>query len=108
MKKKFAFLLKSGILAGAILVFTACPDPDETPSDSDIANMGKKAATEFCDCYKKKSKDECFEQLKDNYKYEYYSSTSFMDAFNDSQTCDVELVWISTLDDANRRIFMKK
>ncbi|MDR3340669.1 MAG: hypothetical protein LBT25_11385 [Candidatus Symbiothrix sp.] len=107
MKKKFALLLKTGMLAGAMLFFTACPEPDETPSDSEIADMGRKAAVEFCDCYKKESKDECLEQLKDNYKYEYYSSTFFMDAFNESETCGVELIWQTTYNDFNRRIIVK-
>lgn len=68
------------------IVFTACPDPE------DLKDKGSKAAIEFCECYKENTKETCLEYLKDRYEYAQYMSEGFIDSFNRTSVCGIELV----------------
>jgi hypothetical protein len=70
---------------GIVLILVICSECDTEGTEDD----GKLASKEFCDCYKKNTEDECFEQLKDDYSN--YESDVFIEAFNDANTCGFEL-----------------
>jgi hypothetical protein len=89
-KVRTSRLLKSILLAGIFVIFTTCDEVDE----EQYADEGKQAAKEFCECYKKKSKETCFEQLKSD--YDHYTTSAFIDAFNEAVACDVKLEWVAT------------
>ena len=74
------------VLVGLMAVFTTCTD-----SEAD-ANKGREAAIEFCECYKKNTKEKCLDNLKDKYKSYEYESNDFIKAFNEASTCGAELV----------------
>jgi hypothetical protein len=88
LKRKTIFM-PAIVLASLLAVAISCEEMEESAKEN-----GKKAAAEFCDCYETNSKDDCLEKLKK--KYDNYGSQDFLDAFNEAETCDVELVWIPT------------
>lgn len=65
-------------------IFTACTDSEA------IAEKGREAAVEFCECYKENSKDDCFTKLKKNYSN--YENDKFIESFNETNTCGVKLI----------------
>jgi hypothetical protein len=83
MKRKF---LISILIAGLVFITNGCSESDE-----EIEDLAKEAAVEFCNCFKKKSKEACLEELEEKYKRSDYMDNRFIEAFNESQTCDVEL-----------------
>ena len=56
-----------------------------------LAELGKQAAIEFCDCYKKDSKDNCLDKLKSKYNQSDYLSDDFINAFNNESSCSIKL-----------------
>jgi hypothetical protein len=99
MKRKIKQNADSGVKTGTMtglfrLVFctgivlitcSACEDWEKKTQED-----GQLASKEFCDCYKKSSKDKCFEQLKSDYSN--YESDTFIKAFNEANTCNFKLV----------------
>ncbi len=76
----------SFVLMGSAVVFSACPKQD------DFSDEGREAAVEFCTCYKKNTKEECLENLKDKYGAAKYLTEEFIDAFNETSSCGIELI----------------
>lgn len=73
-------------MALAACLLTSCEKDEET-----LKELGRKAAEEFCDCYQDNSKDDCLEELKDNYSESEYMSDSFISAFNEESSCGITL-----------------
>lgn len=69
-----------------MVVFTACPELE------DYADKGNEAAIEFCECYEENTKEKCLENLKDKYESYQYMSDEFIKSFNETATCEIELV----------------
>jgi hypothetical protein len=84
-KRKFFKAMMPVLLTGLMICLSACPD------DEALEDEGREASIEFCKCYKTKSKDKCFEELKSNYRN--YEKSKFIDAFNEVNTCGIKLVW---------------
>jgi hypothetical protein len=89
-KKSALKKVTQGIVVLAIvmspLAFSSCTEDNEED--------GRQASADFCDCYKKNSKDYCFEELKK--KWSNYENSDFIDAFNDANTCGFELIRVQT------------
>jgi hypothetical protein len=83
MKRRFFLPL---LMAGSLFITNGCSTPDE-----DIEETARKAALEFCDCFKTKSKDACLKELESSYRQSDYMDDRFIEAFNRAQSCDVEL-----------------
>lgn len=74
------------ILTGLSVVFSTCS------KEEDYTNEGHQAAIEFCECYKENSKEKCLEQLKNKYEAYRYMSEEFIESFNKTNNCDIELI----------------
>jgi hypothetical protein len=74
------------VLCFGMALFSGCTDTDEAN-----AKKGKEAAKDFCNCYRNKSKDVCLGELTSNYPKAVYTSSKFISAFNEVQTCGIEL-----------------
>lgn len=73
MKKKI-FVLAAALMSVTLF---SCDDDDN-------AELGRKAAVEFCDCLSSgNSKSECEDALKDKYSKAEYTHSDFVDAFNE-------------------------
>jgi hypothetical protein len=81
---------KAIYLSAAICMIGAlsCEDEDDKASATE---KGQEAAAAFCECYSAKSKNDCLEELKDNYSATVYMKDDFISAFNKAQKCGVEL-----------------
>jgi hypothetical protein len=81
--------LKKGILCfaavGVMMIMSGC---DEKSAEED----GRDAAVFFCNCVKTGTKNECFEKLKS--KYSNYSNETFIETFNEENTCNATLYWV--------------
>ncbi|MDR3220282.1 MAG: hypothetical protein LBU22_15130 [Dysgonamonadaceae bacterium] len=89
MKKKLIKSIISIVPMGLIIIFTTCDELDS------LSEKGRKAADEFCDCYKNNSKEDCLENLKDKYTSFDYKSDDFITAFNEASDCGIQLELIS-------------
>ena len=78
--------VRAGIIIGLMNILIACSDKEDT------INKGNEAAVEFCDCYKDNTKETCLKELKDKYQAYEHMSEEFIDAFNQTSTCGIELV----------------
>ena len=85
MIKKMKKQIAPFFLIGLIIVFSECSEQE------DFADKGREAATEFCECYKKNTKENCLDNLKDKYEKRQYMSEEFIDSFNETNSCDVEM-----------------
>ncbi|MDR1169832.1 MAG: hypothetical protein LBK97_03255 [Prevotellaceae bacterium] len=94
MKKFFLLLI---LVAGSVFISNGCSSDDD---NEEIEDLAKKAAVEFCNCFKTKSKDACLKELKSNYDESDYLNNRFVEAFNKAQSCDV-LLEIITLPGGN-------
>ena len=83
---KYALHMMSVLLLAAVLC--SCEKEEETTS---LKELGTQAADEFCDCFKKNSKDDCLDKLTSNYKYSDYMTNTFIEAFNKRSSCDIVL-----------------
>jgi hypothetical protein len=83
MKRKILITI---LIAGFVFVTNGC-----SKSEEEIEDSAKEAAVEFCNCFKTKSKDTCLKELEEKYKRSDYMSDRFIETFNKSQTCDIEL-----------------
>lgn len=88
--KKVLFLISILIM---FFIFSSC---EKEKDKEKIEDLGKQAAVEFCDCYKKNSKNDCLDKLKANYSSSDYMSDDFIDAFNLQSTCGIKLEKIRT------------
>lgn len=72
-----------------------------TCEDDNPANEGREAGQAFCNCVKSHDKDYCLDKLKDNYSYQQYTSSEFINEFNDTNPCHAELtrVYLKSIDD---------
>jgi hypothetical protein len=86
MEKKLIPWIMLVLPTGLMAVLTTCSSPGETYQDK-----GSKAAIEFCKCFRENTKDECLEELKDQYESYVYMSDNFIDSFNDTNTCGITL-----------------
>jgi hypothetical protein len=86
MKRKFLTLIVIAFFIG--MTASTCED--------DLKTMGREASADFCNCYKSHSKDYCLEELKDDYSFSQYTSSVFINAFNDTNTCGAILELIKT------------
>jgi hypothetical protein len=86
MEKKITKRIMPVVPTLLAIVFTACPDPE------DLMDKGSKAAIEFCECYEENTKEKCLENLKDRYEYAQYMSDGFINSFNQTSVCGIELV----------------
>ena len=86
MKKKPLKMILPAILMGLMVVFSACQESE------DIADKGRETAVEFCACYKKNTAEECLEELKSRYSSYEYKTDDFIEAFNETSTCNIELI----------------
>ncbi len=84
--KKTAPRIIPFILTGLTVVFSACPKQEDYTDD------GREAAIEFCKCYEESTNEECLEELKDKYGPARYLAEEFIEAFNKTNTCDIELI----------------
>jgi hypothetical protein len=82
MKRKILFSI---LITGFVFITAGCSESE------DVEDLAKKAAIEFCNCYETKSKDDCLEELKRQYKASDYMNSSFIETFNKVQDCYVEL-----------------
>jgi hypothetical protein len=85
MKQKFLTLIVIAFFTG----MTAC-------EEDDLKTMGRDAGTAFCDCIKSHDKDYCLGELKNKYLFSRYTSSVFINSFNDTNTCGAELELIKT------------
>lgn len=67
-----------------------------TCEDDDLKTKGRDAGTAFCDCAKSHDKDYCLDKLKDKYLVSQYTSTVFINSFNDTNSCNAVLELIKT------------
>jgi hypothetical protein len=86
MRKKIIKWIMPVIPMSLIVVFTACPDPE------DFTDRGSEAAIDFCECYEKNTKEKCLENLKDKYESYHYMSDEFIESFNKMSTCGIKLI----------------
>jgi hypothetical protein len=79
----------------------AFDDAFDEKSDCDITYielMGREAATEFCDCYEKNSKDKC---LKDLNAHTSYKTNEFINILNEVNECDFKFELITASAEKN-------
>jgi hypothetical protein len=80
LKKVKQIIVVTTMILTCSAVLASCRD-----NDAD----GREASMEFCDCFKKNSKDYCFEELKK--KWSNCENSDFMKAFNEASTCNARL-----------------
>ena len=92
MKKSvnFAFYIMSVLLLAAVLC--SCEKEEKTTS---LKELGSQAADEFCNCFKKNSKDDCLDKLTSKYKNSDYMTNTFIEAFNKQSSCGIELTKVT-------------
>jgi hypothetical protein len=83
--KKYSNLSKTAIC----VIIAACMTGAAGCSDTE--DQGREAAAEFCKCAKTKTENKCLDELKSKYSHSTYTSTVFIDSFNEAQTCGVKL-----------------
>ena len=78
--------MKKTVLAALFVLvsfsFGSCSKKDE---------LGRKAAAEFCECFKSKTETTCLKELEAKYKKADYLNDDFIKAFNEAQTCGATL-----------------
>ena len=90
MKKITIILITFFITVGLMIVLNSCSDKEK----EDYSEEGRAASVEFCKCIEEREDDtgdECFDALTDKYEYSKYTSDTFINAFNKTNTCGVEL-----------------
>jgi hypothetical protein len=87
MKRIFLNLIALTCILG---MASTCDDDDES-----LADKGREAGVEFCNCYKNNSKDYCLNQLTKKYTKSDYTSSVFIKEFNDTNSCSAELTVIT-------------
>ena len=98
MKKITIIRIMLSIPVGLMIILNSCSEKEK----EDYSKEGRTAATEFCNCIEEKEDDtgdECFDALTDKYEYSIYTSDTFINAFNKSNTCGAEL-YITEIDAA--------
>ncbi|MDR2146297.1 MAG: hypothetical protein LBE91_07560 [Tannerella sp.] len=90
MKKRKIEKIVFAAMMAAFLPFLSC----ETLEESNKSDA-REAAEDFCDCMDYHDEDYCLEELKDNYSKTTYTSSAFIDEFNDTNTCNAVLELIT-------------
>jgi len=82
------FIMKKKMILTAIAALLVIPFAcDDTLTAEDAA---KKAAKEFCDCYKDNSLSNCEDKLNSNYS-SYVNDDDFYTTFNSANDCGVTI-----------------